>query len=370
VNPENEIVGIIQICTDVTGLILSKKRAERNEEIMGLALENSKIGTWYMNLISGETERSVEHDRIMGFPEPLPYWDPEMFFEKVLPEDLPGAKEAFKIGLEKGNIAIEARIKWQDNSIHWVSIKGKTAYNLSHQPIFISGVIIDVTEQKEIAERDRQSAIEDAAREEAERQQQMLEHLFMDAPALICTLTGTAHVFTMVNPAYQNQLFPGRELLGKPILEALPEMTGQPFVEMLDKVFATGETFVGNEMPFQFERGSNGNLETGYFNLVYQAHRNADDEITGILVFAFEVTEQINARKLVEKSEQNLKLALEAGNMGTWYLDLINGEAVHSREHDLIFGYDTPVEDWSFQKLLGHILPEYKSDVLRKFKIA
>src|SRR5690606_12392032 len=92
--------------------------------------------------------------------------------------------------------------------------------------------------------------------------------------------------------------------------------------------------------------------------------------IVGILVFAFEVTEQIMAGKLVEKSEENLELALEAGKMGTWYLNLINDEAIHSIEHDLIFGYDEEAPDWGFSKFTEHVFPEDKDYVIKQFQFA
>ena len=67
------------------------------------------------------------------------------------------------------------------------------------------------------------------ARQEADRQQKLLHKLFMEAPAPIVILDGPDLVYQLVNPAYQ-QIFPGRALLGKPILEALPELEGTPLV--------------------------------------------------------------------------------------------------------------------------------------------
>lgn len=364
------IIGIIQTATNVTDLVISRKKAERNEEILNLALEGGKIGTWYVDLVTGNTEKSIEYDKILGYDNALPDWNTESIFQHIIPEDLAIARKSYNEGLKNDQISCEVRVQWPDESIHWICIKGKTSFNLKRQPISLSGVIMDITEQKEIDEKERQLAKEQAAREEAERQKQNLERLFSDAPALICTLSGPEHTFNMVNAAYQQQLFPGRALKGKPILEALPEIEGQPFKAMLDKVFSTGETFIGNEVPLQFDRLSNGNLETGYFNFVYQAYRDLTHEIVGILVFAFEVTEQIVARRLAEESQRNLRLALEAGKMGTWHLDLDGGVALHSLEHDQIFGYELPAPDWGFEKFLDHVIPECRKEVEDAFKLA
>ena len=50
-------------------------------------------------------------------------------------------------------------------------------------------------------------------------------------------------------------------LLGRPVREALPEVAGQGFVELLDRVYRTGEPFVGNEVPIQLQIAPGGALE-------------------------------------------------------------------------------------------------------------
>src|SRR5437762_3063819 len=93
--------------------------------------------------------------------------------------------------------------------------------------------------------------------------------LFMQAPALICVLRGPDHIFDLVNPPYQN-LFRDRELLGKPIREALPELEGQGFFELLDRVYTSGEPYFGKEARVLLDRAGSGKLEEGFFNFIYQ----------------------------------------------------------------------------------------------------
>lgn len=92
-----------------------------------------------------------------------------------------------------------------------------------------------------------------AAQAEAERQRARLERLFMQAPGAICILTGPELVYELVNPAYQ-QLFPGRLLLGRPIGQAIPEITGQPVWQILQHVYHTGEPHEDNELLIQAAR--------------------------------------------------------------------------------------------------------------------
>ena len=78
-----------------------------------------------------------------------------------------------------------------------------------------------------------------AARAATERQRRQLEDLFMRAPAAICILSGPELVYELANPGYQ-QLFPGRRLLGLPLLQALPELEDQPIMAILHGVYDTG----------------------------------------------------------------------------------------------------------------------------------
>ncbi|GAB3226223.1 hypothetical protein GCM10027346_08330 [Hymenobacter seoulensis] len=158
----------------------------------------------------------------------------------------------------------------------------------------------------ELALRESQRR-EKAARAEAEAQRNRLHHLFMQAPAMITIFEGPEHVFTLVNPLYQ-QLVGTRPLLGKPIREAMPELAGQPIFELLDEVYRTGETYFATEMLVQLDHNNSGvqELEKRYYNFIYQATRNLDGAIDGILVFAYEVTVQVLSRRRVEESEQQL----------------------------------------------------------------
>ncbi|TCD00252.1 PAS domain S-box protein [Pedobacter frigidisoli] len=135
------------------------------------------------------------------------------------------------------------------------------------------------------------------------------QNLLMEAPAIVCVLRGPTHIYELANANYI-ELVGHRQVVGKPIREALPELEGQGFYEILDAVYKTGKSFFGNEMPVKLIKG-NGKAEDCYVNFVYQASYN-EDEIDGILVYGVEVTEQVNARKKIEESEQRFQAAVKA----------------------------------------------------------
>ncbi|MBV9689899.1 MAG: PAS domain-containing protein [Ktedonobacteraceae bacterium] len=166
----------------------------------------------------------------------------------------------------------------------------------------VGGVAIyhDVTGRRHLEEERNQLLVrEQAARAEAEVTRQHLHDLFMQAPAIIAVLRRPQHVFELANPRYFH-LLGQRDLIGKPIREALPEVEGQGFFDLLDQVYTTGEPFIGNEMQLWLDRHQDGTREEGFFNFVYQPAHNAAGEVEGILVHAVEVTEQVHVRQRMD----------------------------------------------------------------------
>lgn len=165
----------------------------------------------------------------------------------------------------------------------------------------------DITERKRAeAERDQFLIREQTARLEAEVQRNRLYSLLLQAPAFICIDRGPEHVFEFANPLYC-QLVGNRELIGRTVREAFPELEGQGFFELLDQVFTTGEPFLGNEVAAQFDRQGNGMIEEGFFNFVYQPIHDINGAVEGVITFGFEVTAQVIARRQAEALAEDLR---------------------------------------------------------------
>ena len=139
-----------------------------------------------------------------------------------------------------------------------------------------------------------------------------LRAFIMGAPAALCILRGPEHRFEIVNPTYV-QLVGGRDTVGMTVREALPEVEGQGFFELLDQVYGTGEPYYGREVAVQFA-GADGALRTGHFNFTYQPMRDPGGAVGGIAVYAAEVTEFVKARETLSAAlqrEQELRAAAE-----------------------------------------------------------
>ncbi|MEN0053431.1 MAG: PAS domain-containing protein [Mucilaginibacter sp.] len=170
----------------------------------------------------------------------------------------------------------------------------------------------------ELEERVEQRTLElQNAQAEIAGQNERLKRFFMQAPAGICIIDGSDFVFELVNPAYQ-QLFPGRELTGKPLLEALPELKDHAVYDILKNVYKTGDTFEGRELLVPLARTPNGAIEDRHFTFIYQARYDTANKIDGILVFVTEVTEEVRTRQKETENEQRFRFLLNAIPQQVW----------------------------------------------------
>ncbi|MEJ7812306.1 MAG: PAS domain S-box protein [Gemmatimonadaceae bacterium] len=134
-----------------------------------------------------------------------------------------------------------------------------------------------------------------------------LEYVFRLAPSFLAVLRGPEYVFELVNEAYY-QLVGHRELLGKPVWEALPEVRGQGFEALLDQVVATGEPFIGREMPVRVQRTPGASPEERFLDFTYLPLVEADGARSGVIAHGTDVTEQVQARTEVERTGRRTAL--------------------------------------------------------------
>jgi len=133
-----------------------------------------------------------------------------------------------------------------------------------------------------------------------------LRRLVEQAPAFAAFLRGPEHIFEIANEAYC-QLVGRDDLLGKPVREALPELQGQPFFGILDKVFATGEVFSARSMPAQLRRRTGAQMAQLFLDFVYQPIVDSDGSVSGIFVLGYDVTEQKRIADELERYKDQLE---------------------------------------------------------------
>jgi len=170
----------------------------------------------------------------------------------------------------------------------------------------IAVLFTDITEKKRS---------EEALKEQIKatlHERKVLHDFFMQAPAAFCISKGPEHIYELVNPDYI-VLVGNRNVLGKTVREALPELEGQGFFELLDKVYTTGEPFIGKEVEVLVDKGKG--PEPAYVNFIYQAYKNVHGQSEGILTFAYDITQQVLARKQLEQAYEDLELKVTFRNL-------------------------------------------------------
>jgi two-component sensor histidine kinase len=144
------------------------------------------------------------------------------------------------------------------------------------------------------------------AAESLKDQTEKLEQLFEQAPSFITVLNGPAHTFEIVNRAYK-RLIGNRDVIGKDVRDALPEVAGQGFFELLDGVFKTGNAHVGRRVPLSLEAGPDGDIRTAYLDFVYQPIRDSAGTVIGIFVEGTDVTDHVDAESRLKLLNEELK---------------------------------------------------------------
>jgi PAS domain S-box-containing protein len=133
-----------------------------------------------------------------------------------------------------------------------------------------------------------------------------LRALFEQAPGFMALLQGPRHVFELANAAYL-RLVGNRDVQGKAVRDALPDVAGQGFFELLDRVYATGVPYVGAGMRVRLQGDPGGEADDRFVDFIYQPIRDPSGRVAGIFVQGHDITEQ----KRAEQALQRLNATLE-----------------------------------------------------------
>ncbi len=166
--------------------------------------------------------------------------------------------------------------------------------------------------------------------------QQTVNNFFMQASGIFCVLKGTDYVFELANPSFL-RFFGQRELIGKKLGVVMPELTKEVFESVLNKVYSTGVTHTDAAMRFLFSQPGSAPKEA-FANLTFQPLQNVNEEVIGIIISGYEVTEQILARLKVEELEERMRLAVDISNIGIYDYNILTKEVVSSDIMNKILG--------------------------------
>lgn len=187
-----------------------------------------------------------------------------------------------------------------------------------------------------------------------------LKEFLAQAPAAIACLRGPEHRYSYVNDLYVRAA--GRtqpcELIGLPIREALPELEGSGVFELLGDVYRSGKAYRESEFKMALRKPETGRMEDRYFDLICQPALDSKGEVEGIFVLAVDLTDRAVSRRTLEESEERLRLAQEAAQLGTWEWDPVEGTRIFSPEMHRMYGTDAKAsEEEMYRVWLSRVLP-------------
>ncbi len=214
--------------------------------------------------------------------------------------------------------AMQGRSTFHENLPLEMNRKGyleKTWFTFSYSPVrdeagLVRGMFCACTETTDQVLAELQLAA----------QHQRMRQMFQRAPGIIAVLRDPDHVFEFTNDAYL-ELIGGRDVLGRPVREALPEIARQGFLDLLDQVYQSGESYVGRGASVLLHRQPDHPLEERFVDFVFQPIRDERGEVSGIFIEGSDVTDAVLANKALQESELRLRQLANTIPQIAWIAD-------------------------------------------------
>jgi PAS domain S-box-containing protein len=341
-----KIAGVLVICNETTEKILNTQKLTDSNNRFKSIVQEVPIGITIFRgreLIVEMTNKTYleivdrEEEEVVGKP----------FFE-TFPE-LRDAVQHLLLGvLETGEPYYGTEFK--------VSLKrhgGKedTYFNFVYHPLredaAISGVIVVATE---VTEQVR-------ARYKLAESEGKFREMIMKSPIPMTIFRGSDYVIELANSVMFEKIWRKQEheVIGKKLLDVFPELKDQKYPQLLHRVYQSGQVHNEKEA-VAYVQGDDG-LKKFILDYEYAPLFDEDNKVWGMFVTVNDVSEKVEARTTIEKSEEKLNVVIEASELGTWELDLKTREGIYSDRYLQILGYNERVT-LQHQQLLDHIHPD------------
>ena len=249
-----------------------------NAPVMVWMTGADKHSTWFNKGWLEFNGREMKHEMSNGW------------LENIHPDDFDRCSQLFSENFDlRKEFYMEYRRKNHHGEYRWMSDKGIPRFTPDGTFGGYIGACMDINSQKNSLQI-------------IEENETRLNGMFETSPAFMCLLEGPEFVFKKATKQYY-QLVGHREIVGLSVLEALPEVKEQGFIELLEGVVKTGEHFVGTEVPLMIQRTPDAKLEQLYIDFVYMNDDTSPESTKRIFVYGTDVTEKVLARRAIENSK-------------------------------------------------------------------
>ena len=343
------IIGVLGFLHDVSHEVANRRRVEQSASRLRALFAHAAVGFTVTTLDGRFLETNPRFEEIVGygadelrgmkFGDLIPGADHAR--DQRIMDDLSSGRISDTV-VEKTMLRKGGARLWVRNSISLIPDDGGQA--------LVFRVAEDVTLLREADQR------LDDARRELENEELKFRTIFADSLTSMAVLKGPEFKFEIINRSYA-ELFPGRDLIGRPFVEALPELTDQAYPRLAREVFETGVPYVDREALARLRRRPDADLEDCYFDQTYRRMDDRDGHPYGVFIHAREVTDRVRARREIEESAERFRIAVETANMGTWDLDPVASRVRWSQRTSELFGRPG-VSDVTLDEAMTHIHPD------------
>ncbi|NYH48105.1 UNVERIFIED_ORG: PAS domain S-box-containing protein [Xanthomonas campestris] len=176
-----------------------------------------------------------------------------------------------------------------------------------------------------------------------------LIRLFEQAPMFMAFLSGPQHRVEFANPCY-SRLIGHRDVIGKPLAEALPDLVEQGHLHRLDEVYQSGRAYAANALAYNVQAAPGGPMERRLLDLVYQPIAGADGTVSGIFVQGLDITDRIGLERAVREAEVRNRQILDS---------VMDYAIIATDLHGLVTSWNEGAQrilGWSEAEMLGQTL--------------
>ena len=273
--------------------------SQAEQERLRYAIQAAQVGTWNLDVNGQQVWWDQRCQQLYGSEEAnvvtYRHW-----LLLVSEEDQGRVEQAIKTALDpstKGTYDVQFRVtSRQDNTLRWLHAQGRAYVDILGATYRLSGVVRDITAQVQTRQ---QLAISKAR----------FRSLVLHSPTATVYFEGENIVIDTVNASMLQLWGKDESVVGQPVHQVMPQLAGQPFVDLLRRVYQTGEPY--HQQQAQGQLVIDGHWQESWFNFSCNPVYAPDGTILGLINTATDVTQQVVTIRESEQRYKELSVELE-----------------------------------------------------------